>query len=258
MEKTPTIGFELAGIPIKFDVTVMFTTIVTCALVLILAIVAARRRSLIPKGLQNVVEMLIEFTQGIVRSNLEGKTAERFYGLAFTLFLFIFIANQLGVMFNVVTEYHDPIPFLHIEAVHETGAEAGGSEGHNAYAWWKSPTANINVTLSMAIAITLVAHFLGIRKSAKHYVSHYFKPYWWMFPIHIIDEVAKPVTHGMRLWANIFAGEILIMVLLQGSWFLTGAPLIVWLGYSFLVGLIQAYVFTVLAIVYMAQKIVHD
>lgn len=250
MEKTPKIGFELAGIPIQFDVTVMLTTIVTCILVLALAMVAARNRSLIPKGLQNVVEMLIEFTQGIVRSNLEGKKAERFYGFAFTLFLFIFIANQLGVMFNVVTEYHDPVPLLHIESV-----QAGGAEEHNAYAWWKSPTADINVAISMALAITLFAHFLGIRKSAKHYVKHYFQPYWWMFPIHVVDEIAKPLTHGMRLWANIFAGEILIMVLLQGSWFLTGAPLIVWLAYSLFVGTIQAYVFTMLAMVYMAQKI---
>jgi len=259
MEKTPKLGFELAGIPIQFDVTVMITTTITCLLVFIIAMIAARSRSLVPQGMQNFVEMVIEFTQGIVRSNLDSKVAERFYGLAFTLFLFVFIANQLGLMFNVVTEHHHPIPALHIEAAEHHEAAAGeGEKEHNAYAWWKSPTADINVPIAMALAITIVAHFLGIKKSAKKYVSHYFQPFWWMFPLHVIDEIAKPATHGMRLWANIFAGEILILVLLKGSVFITGAPLIVWLGYSVFVGTIQAYVFTVLAMVYMSQKLSSD
>ena len=115
--------------------------------------------------------------------------------------------------------------------------------------------ADINVTMAMALAITLAAHFLGFKKSPKHYISHYFQPFWPMVLMHAVDEVAKPLTHGMRLWANIFAGEVLIIVMVKGSWFLTGAPLIVWLGYSLFVGTIQAYVFTVLAMVYMAQKI---
>jgi F-type H+-transporting ATPase subunit a len=236
MEQTPKLGFKLAGIPIQFDVTVMITTTITCILVFIIAMIAARRRSLVPSGMQNLVEMAIEFTQGIVRSNLDSKTSERFYGLAFTLFLYVLIANQLGLMFNVVTEHGH----------------------HEAYSWWKSPTADINVPLVMAFTITIVAHFLGIRKSAKKYASHYFKPFWWMFPLHIIEEVAKPVTHGMRLWANIFAGEILVFILMKAPWYLGTPPLIVWLGYSVFVGVIQAYIFTVLAMVYTSQKLSSD
>ncbi|MFC7440066.1 F0F1 ATP synthase subunit A [Laceyella putida] len=256
MEKTPKLAFELAGLKIQFDVTVMIMTTITCILVLLITMLATRRLALVPTGMQNLVEMIVEFTQGIVRSNIEGaKTRERFYGFAFSLFLFIFIANQLGLMFNVVTEHHHPMPALGIEA----NAHHGGGEGeHNAYAWWKSPTADINVTLAMAFAITIVAHFLGIKRSPKKYASHYFQPFAWMFPLHVIDEIAKPVTHGMRLWANIFAGEILIAVLLKGSVLLTGAPLIVWLGYSVFVGAIQAYVFTVLAMVYMSMKLSSD
>jgi F-type H+-transporting ATPase subunit a len=251
MEKTPKLMFEVAGFEVWFDVTVMIMTTITCILVFLLAVFAARKLSMVPKGVQNLVEMVIEFTQGIVRSNLDAKTGERFYGFAFTLFLFIFIANQLGLMFNVVTVPHESIPALGINVEH-------GGEHHNAYAWWKSPTADINVPIAMALAITIVAHFLGIRKSAKKYAKHYFEPFWWMFPLHIIDELAKPVTHGMRLWANIFAGEILIAVLLMGQNWLLGAPLIVWLGYSVFVGTIQAYVFTMLAMVYMSQKLSSD
>ncbi|WP_124728494.1 F0F1 ATP synthase subunit A [Staphylospora marina] len=250
MEKTPKLSFEVAGFPVVFDVTVMITTTVTCVLVFLLAWFASRKLRKVPRGIQNVVEMIIEFVQGIVKTNIQGKTAERFYGFAFTLFLFIFIANQLGLIFNVITEPHEPIPFLGIEPAH-------GDE-HHAYAWWKSPTADINVTISMAFAITIVAHFLGFRKSPKSYIKHYFQPFAVMFPLHVIDEVAKPVTHGMRLWANIFAGEILIAVMLMGKNLFLGAPLIVWLGYSIFVGTIQAYVFTVLAMVYMSQKLASD
>lgn len=253
MEKTPKLEFEIAGFPIVFDVTIIITTTITCIIVFLLAYLATRKLSMVPKGIQNVIEMIMEFTQGIVRSNLDAETRGKFYGFAFTLFMFIFIANQLGLMFNVITEHQVDIPFLNIESAGDHGAEGE----HHAYAWWKSPTADINVALSMALAITICAHILGIRKSSKGYVKHYFSPSIFMFPMHIVDELAKPMTHGMRLWANIFAGEILIAVLLQGSVLLAPA-LSIWLGYSFFVGTVQAFVFTVLAMVYFAQKLSTD
>ena len=232
MELTPKL--QLGPSPLwNLDLTVVLTTVVTCLLVLIITIWASRQRSLVPRGLQNVMEMIIEFTRGMVRSNLDSKTSERFYGFAFTLFLFIFIANQLGLIFNLVVAQHG---------------------GHH-YALWKSPTADPNVPIALALVITMIAHFLGIKKAPKKYFSHYFQPFWPMFPLHIVDEIAKPVTHGLRLWANIFAGEVLIIICLKYSPLATGAPLVLWLGYSVFVGLIQAYVFTVLAIVYMSLKI---
>ncbi|WP_073154851.1 F0F1 ATP synthase subunit A [Seinonella peptonophila] len=255
MEKTPKIGFELGGVPIDFDLTVVITTTVTCLLVFLIVVLAARKLTMVPSGMQNLVEMVIDFTKGIVRSNLDLKTSSRFYGFAFTLFLFLLIANQLGLVFNLVTEHQQPIPFLGIEASNH--AEVAGKEA-SKYAWWKSPTANLNVVFAMAIAITLMAHFIGIKRSPKNYLAHYFQPYPWMVILHLIDEVAKPVTHGMRLWANIFAGEVLIVIMLQASPLMTGLPLILWIGYSLFVGVVQAYVFTTLAFVYLSQKITTD
>lgn len=255
MEKSATWGFQLGDIPIVFDLSVIITTTVTCVIVLLISILAARKLTLIPKGIQNAVEMIIDFTKGIVQSSLDVKTASRFYGLAFTLFLFLFIANELGLMFNFVTEHHEPVPLLGIEVDHQA---EDGQEHHNTYAWWKSPTANINVVFAMAIGITIFAHLLGIKKSPKNYIKHYFQPYPWLFPMHVIEEIVKPFTHGIRLWANIFAGEVLVVILLQANPLFTGAPLIVWIGYSLFVGLVQAYVFTVLAFVYISQKISTD
>lgn len=252
MEKTPKFGFEIGGIPVEFDLAVMLTTIVTCLLVFGISVLAARKLTLVPSGMQNLVEMIIDFTKGIVRSNMDLKTASRFYGFAFTLFLFVFIANEMGLMFNIVFEHHGTAPLF------GTVKEQMGPVIDENYNWWKSPTADINVAFAMAIAITLMAHLIGLKRSAKNYFGHYFKPYFWMFPVHLIDEVAKPVTHAMRLWANIFAGEVLIMMMLHAQPWMTGLPLIVWIAYSLFVGLVQAYVFTTLAFVYISQKITTD
>jgi F-type H+-transporting ATPase subunit a len=232
MEKTAKWSFEIGGFPIVFDLPVVITSTVTCLIVLLLSLLAARKLTMIPAGIQNAVEMIIDFTKGIVRSNMDLKTSERFYSLAFALFMFLFIANELGLIFNIVDDHH--------------------------YAWWKSPTADINVAFAMAFAITLMAHFLGVKKSPKQYLKHYTQPYWWMLPMHLIDEISKPVTHGIRLWANIFAGEVLIIIMVKYSPLFTGAPLLAWIGYSLFVGIVQAYVFTTLAFVYISQKISTD
>lgn len=231
MEKAYQWSFNFLGFPVVFDVAVMISTVVACAIVLLLGWLAVRNRTLIPKGVQNAIEIVIDFTRGMVRANLDPKTSELFYSFTFTVFFFVLISNELGLIFSYAP-----------------------SIGGEHFAFWKSPTANINVTLAMALAITLVAHYLGIRKSPKKYVKHYFKPFAWMFPLHLIDEVTRPVTHGLRLWANIFAGEVLIVIMLKANPFLIGAPFLLWLAYSFLVGIIQAYVFTILALVYVSLK----
>lgn len=238
MEKTEKLSFEIGGFPVVFDVSVMIATTAAFLIVLILSLLAARKLTMIPSGIQNFIEMIIDFTSGIVQTNMDNKTASRFYGFAFTLFVYVVVSNELGLMFNVVTS----------EGNHE-----------NAYAWWKSPTADINAVFALAIGITLFAHLLGITKSPKSYLKEYFKPYFWMFPLHVIDEISKPLTHGMRLWANVFAGEVLVLVLLQMNWVFAGAPLVLWLGYGLFVGVVQAYVFTILAFIYLSQKITtHD
>lgn len=252
VEKTAKWGFQLGDIPIVFDITVIITTTVTCLIVLLISILAARKVTFVPKGIQNAVEMIIDFTKGIVQSSMDVKTASRFYGLAFTLFLFLFVANELGLMFNVVTEHDQPLSLLGIETEHQAEDE---QDQQNTYAWWKSPTADINVVFSMALGISILSNFLGIKRSPKQYIKQYFQPYPWLFPMHVIEELVKPLTHGIRLWANIFAGEVLVIILLQANPLFTGAPLIVWIGYSLFVGLVQAYVFTVLAFVYISQKI---
>lgn len=241
MELTPKVEF----LGLTFDLTIILGSLLAAVAVFLIAILASRRVQMVPSGMQNIVEMMIDFSRGITQMSLDQKKAEKFLGLTFTLILFIFFANQIGVILMVTTEVHHPIPSL--------GITAEKLESAHAIAWLKSPTADINVTIAMALGVAIYSHYLGIRYNPRGYVKHYTNA---MLPIHLIEEFSKPLTHAMRLWANIFAGEVLITIMLtKFPLYVTGIPLAVWIGFSLFVGAIQAYIFTVLTNVYIAQKI---
>jgi len=247
LEITPKIKF----LGLTFDLTVMVGTLITAIIVLLLVFLTSRGRNMRPKGAQNFFEMVIEFIQGITHMMLDAKRAVKYLGFTITIFLFVFIANELGVIVMITSDVTGSIPSLGLTK--EALDSAGG-----AVSWFKSPTSDINVTVAMAFAIFIYSHFMGIKKSGKEYLKHYVQPYAWMLPLHLIDELAKPVTHAARLWANIFAGEVLIIILAEGTKYLTFIPLMAWIGFSLFVGAIQAYIFTVLAMVYISQKIADE
>lgn len=244
MELSPKVTF----LGLTFDLSVITGSLLTAVIVLIVTILATRGRSMRPGKLQNVVEMLVDFTRGITRMSYDDRRAEKFLGFTFSLFLFILIANQLGVIMMVTSHAHHAIPALGIteEMLKQT----------EEIVWLKSPTADLNVTIAMAVAIALFANFMGLRNSVKGYFKHFLSP---LGILHVIEEFSKPATHAMRLWANIFAGEVLIVIMLtKGPIWLTGVPMLAWMGFSVFVGAIQAYIFTVLANVYIAQKMTSD
>jgi F-type H+-transporting ATPase subunit a len=237
MELTPKVKF----LGLEFDLTVISVSLLAAVVVFLIAILTTRRLAMRPSGAQNFIEMIIEFSREISRMSFDAKIAERYLAFTFTLFLYILIANQIGVIMMASAEVHHPIPSLGI-----TEESLKISHGVSLI---KSPTADPSVPFAFAIAIALFAHYVGIRSNWKGYLKSYLNPLHW------IEEVAKPATHAMRLWANIFAGEVLIHIMLtKGPIYLTGAPLLVWMGFSLFVGVIQAYIFTVLANVYISQK----
>lgn len=234
-----------------FDLTVMIGTVVTMIIVLLIILPATRGKKMRPRGLQNIMEMAIEFAQGITKVMMKQKQAEKYLSFAFTTLLFIMISNLLGVFVMVGSHASEAVPSLGITAgaLQDVGGEVN---------WFKSPTSDISVTIALAVAIMLYAHFAGLFKSPKHYFKEYVDPHWAILPIKIIDEVSKPVTHAARLWANIFAGEVLILILRDAAFYWTGIPLIAWIGFSIFVGVIQAYIFAVLAMVYISQKVADE
>ncbi len=244
MDLTPKVKF----LGMTFDVTMMIGTVVTALIVMLIVFLLTRKLTMRPSGKQNLMEYIIDFISGITGTMLEKKQAARYLSFALTIFLFILVANLLGVVVMVTAIVHSPIPALGITAQNMKLAK-------DSVSWFKSPTSDLNVTVAMAGAIFIYSHFAGIKKNPLGYLKNYVKPYWWMLPIHLIDELSKPATHALRLWANIFAGEVLIIILREAPFYFTGVPLFVWMGFSVFVGCIQAYIFTVLAMVYISQKV---
>ena len=180
-----------------------------------------------------------------------------------------FVGNMLGLPFGVVTGITEadqakiagqPLVSV-VEAfntAHEKNPEA---HPHIEIAWWKSPTADLSVTMGLAIIAFLIAHGLGLFKNTKAYLKHYFQPHWLFFPINIVETASKLLTHGMRLFANIFAGEVLISTIMKLTAFkwigaIAAIPLLTaWQGFSIFIGAIQAFVFTVLMMVYISQTV---
>lgn len=266
MHEAPVI--ELGGLHI--DLSIVLMMIVSCTIVFVVAKLATRNLSVENPGkLQNFMEWATEFVRNMITSSMDWKKGKPFLSLAMTLILFIFVGNMLGLLFGVVTEYNDPekakIFGQEITSVtkvlEESHVKHPEEEAHAEVAWWKSPTADVGVTMGLALLVFVISNGLGLFKNTRNYLKHYIQPYPFFLPINIIEQLSKLLTHGVRLYANIFAGEVLIstiMTLAKASVIGTvlSIPLLMaWDGFSIFVGAIQAFVFVTLMIVYISQSI---
>lgn len=235
----PEVTLHLGDIPITFNLATVLTLLVTATIVFIIAFISTRNLQLKPTGMQNFMEWVMDFVKNIIKSNMDWKTGGRFHVLGITLIMFIAVANMLGLPFSGIVIHGD--------------------------LWWKSPTADPVVTLTLASMVTVLATFYGIK---LHGTGHYFKtfvqPKSFLLPLKIIEEFANTLTLGLRLYGNIYAGEILLSLLagLASSSILgfIGAiiPTMAWLGFSIFIGFIQAFVFTMLTMVYLSHKVSKD
>ncbi len=224
---------------LTFNLSTVLMLILSAVIVFLIAFISTRNLKLKPTGMQNFMEWIMDFVRGIIQSNMDWKTGGRFHVLGITLIMFIAVSNLIGL----------PLGGVYIN--HEL--------------WWKSPTADITVTLTLASMITVLSSYYGIKMHGmKHYTGTFFKPVSFMFPLKIIEEFANTLTLGLRLYGNIYAGEILLGLIagIAGSGlvgFLGGIiPGMAWIGFSIFIGFIQAFVFTMLTMVYLSHKVSKD
>ena len=221
---------------LTFNLSTVLMLLITAAIVFIIAVIATRNLKLKPTGMQNFFEWIMDFVKGIINSNMDWKTGGRFHILGITLIMFIAVANLLGLPFSGITI--------------------------NGELWWKSPTADPVVTMTLASMVTILATYYGIRmRGTGHYLKTFVQPMSFLLPLKIIEEFANTLTLGLRLYGNIYAGEILLGLLagLAGSGVVgfIGAiiPMMAWQGFSIFIGFIQAFIFTMLTMVYLAHKV---
>lgn len=248
---------EIGGF--HLDLSVLIPTIVTCIIVFVIARLGARNLSVTNPGrMQIIMEWVVEFVHNIVAGTMPLHKAKKYVAVGMTFIMFIFIANLLGLPMAVVFEVEEPVEFLGMTLMDQATIDAAHESGkHLAINFWKSPTADISFTMGLALIVFLIIHFQGLTTNTKHYLKHYLEPYPVFLPLNLIEQVARPATLGIRLFANIFAGEILIGVILMAAW--GGLPILaVWQGFSVFIGAIQAFLFTMLTMVYISQAVVHE
>lgn len=223
---------------LTFNMSNVLMLFITCLIVFLIAIAATRRLEVKPTGMQNFMEWIMDFVKGIIKNNMDWKTGGQFHILGITLIMFVFVANVVGLPFNIVWDNE---------------------------LWWKSPTADPTVTMTLAVMIVTMTHFFGIKLlGLKGYGKTYIQPLPFLAPLNIIEEFANTLTLGLRLYGNIYAGEILIGLLAAlGSSSILGfagalLPALAWQGFSLFIGAIQAFIFVMLTMVYMAHKVSTD
>ena len=212
--------------------------LLSAVLVTLLLVVAARKRSLVPTGLYNFVELLVEFVRGIAVSNIGAKDADRFVPYLATAFFFILVMNLLGL-----------VPFM------------------------ATATANVSVTVALALFTFLVTQYaaiksMGIGGYLAHMTGGVPKSLWWlwpfMIPVEFLGLFTKPFALTIRLFANMVAGHFVILALL-GLIFAVSvwvAPVSVALALGIFllelfVAFVQAYIFTMLSALFIGAGLVH-
>lgn len=209
-----------------------------------------------PGGFQNFVEMVVEFVQGQVRDSFPGKNA-LIAPLALTIFVWVWLMN-----------FMDLIPVDLLPAL----AKLLGFEYFKFV-----PTTDLNTTLALSLSVFALVVFYNIKvKGLGGYLKMFlFHPFGKFFvPVNIImsviEELAKPLSLGLRLFGNIFAGELVfLLIALIGGTLAVGAAALLWLPmqvaldlgwliFHLLIITLQAFIFMVLTIVYLSMAHVDD
>ncbi|KRL63436.1 F0F1 ATP synthase subunit A [Lactobacillus psittaci] len=232
--------FEFLGL--RFNTSNILGGTLVAVIVLLMCIWLARKVELRPNKKQNVLEYMIDFTNDIVKSNVEDEAAQKHLSLyAFVLFLFIWWLNQLGLFLEV--------------------------KDFNGLMLLKSPTADPAITMTMAMMTLLLSYNFGVQKfGSLGYFKNYGRPMLLFIPINILEEFTNFLTLSLRLYGNIYAGEVLLTLI--GDKFahsfgiptiILSAPLtLIWQGFSVFIGSIQAYVFVTLSMVYIGKKVTQE
>ncbi len=220
--------------------TIMTTWLVMIVALLFFGWIGASYRSPYVTKRQAVLEAVFNYIADLVTSVL-GEGGEPFVPFFVALFIFIFLLNQFGVL-----------PFKAFDL------PFGGS-----------PTADLNTVVPLALVVFCMIQVVAFRRKGLSYLGHVFRPFPALFPVNVLDEILRPITLAARLFFNIFVGELLFIIVtsiivarVQIGFFnlsfgVAVVPILIQF-FNFFVGTIQAFVFTLLAIVYLSLALADE
>ncbi|PKK91341.1 MAG: ATP synthase F0 subunit A [Candidatus Wallbacteria bacterium HGW-Wallbacteria-1] len=226
---------NLFGYSLIINTETVICSWIVMAVLVIIALMARRAilassDSLVPNRFQAAVELIIGAFDNLCTETLGEKRARLYFPFIMTIFLFVWIGNVLDVLppvFNLIPDF-------------------------------KAPAGDLNTTLGLGIVVFLVFNLSGIYyKGFINYFAEWFQPFIFMFPLNFVGEIAKVISLSFRLFGNIMGGGIIIIVVGHLVHHLV-IPIFLDGFFGIFVGTIQAFVFTMLSLVYIATAIAED
>lgn len=221
---------------LTIDVNVVVSTLLAAGIFLWLGFAMRRRVTAgVPGKLQLMFEILVVDVVGELAESAIGKDRfRRFVPIGFTLFLFILICNWFSIL---PSSLHPGKTFEMLPP----------------------PTADVNLPLAMALFVIIWVHIESVRaRGMRGYLKHYAQPYAALVPINIIEEITKPITLTFRLFGNMFSGALMVVVITV-IFPIYATPIeLVWKPFDLFIGVIQAYIFMLLTILYFGMAMSHD
>ncbi len=223
--------FHLDTLGVSIALGILFLTFFRLA--------ARKATSGVPGRLQNFVEILVEFIQGLVKESYHGKS-QLIAPLALTIFVWVFLMNFMDLL---------PVDLLPRIAM------ALGLPYFRAV-----PTADVNMTFALSITVFILIIFYNFKIKGpsgflKEALTAPFGP--WLFPLNLgfrlIEECVKPISLALRLFGNLFAGELIFILIALMPWWIQWTVGGVWAIFHILIIAIQAFIFMMLTIVYISM-----
>ena len=211
---------NLFGLSLVFNIETILMTWIVLAALITFGFLATKKLDFLPNPFQVVGELLVTAFYDLTKDALDEDMGRKYFPIICSLFMFLVLCNWLGI-----------IPKL------------------------SEPTKDLNTPLGLGIMGFLIAHHAGIKtKGFKQYLKEYCEPIFFMAPLNVIGELAKVVSISFRLYGNIMGGAIIILVVSHLVYALILPPFLV-LFFGVFVGSIQAFVFTMLTLVYISLQV---
>lgn len=220
---------------LKIDGDILLGTLLAVAIYLFLGFrMRAKATDGVPGKLQLFYEVVVEQVTELADSAI-GPEGRRYVPIGVTLFIFILTCNWIDFIPSTMQSGSGPI--------------------------FPSPTSDVNLPLAMALFVIVWVHIESFRaRGFIGYFKHFFKPYAALAPINMVEEVTKPITMTFRLFGNLFAGGLMIVVMSALLPVFVSPPFeVAWkLFDTGLLGAIQAYIFMLLTILYFGMATSHE
>ncbi len=277
----PEILFNIAG----FDVTpTLITSVIVFIIIVLFAVLSTRNMQLVPGGLQNFAEFAIESMISLFES-IAGPRWSQFFTIAATIFIIAIISNFVGLIpgagsigvIKLTPEHPNPPQGIYIigdapsfidtttlyfkNQLASGVAEENIAEGPSLTPFLRAPTSDINLPLAMALVSVIMTQIYGMRAQG---VLRYWTRFFsfgrllkgdiafglidvFVGLVELVSEISKIVSFTFRLFGNIFAGEVVLLIM---SFLFLALPFLFY-GLEFFVAFIQAFVFAVLTVAFM-------